>query len=129
MRFQVAAAFVVGALLPILETVRRGFAHWTVEFTTMFEDYVAGALLLVAGLAAARGKPFAPLLLVTAWAYVTGMMSSSFWDQLEITVRGVDLEPYNAFVLTFKLLLWSTCVSSLVLSFRDAASESRRHGA
>jgi len=126
MRFQVISALVVGALLPILETVRRGIGHWALEFTTMFEDYVAGALLLVAGFLAIRAKPSAPLLLLTAWAYLTGMMSSSFWDQLEITIRGVDLEPYNSAVLAFKFLLWSTCVISLGLSFREAAARSQK---
>ena len=46
MRFEVIAAFVIGALLPVLETVRRGIGHWAINFTTMFEDYVGGALLL-----------------------------------------------------------------------------------
>jgi hypothetical protein len=129
MRFEAIAALAVGSLLPILETARRGIGYWTVEFTTMFEDYVAGALLLVAGFAAIRARPSAPLLLVTAWAYVTGMMSSSFWDQLEITIRGVDLEPNNSTVLVFKLLLWGTCIISLAFSFRGAVAQRRQHGA
>jgi len=126
MRFEVISAFVIGGLLPTLETIRRGLDHWTVNFTTMFEDHVGGGLLLVAGLASARFKPYAPLLLLTAWAYVTGMMGSSFWDQLESTIRGVDLEPNNPVVLAFKLVLWGTCVISLILSFRRVREESRR---
>ena len=43
-----------GVLLPVLETIRRGFGHWAVHTTTMLEDYLAGGLLIVAGLAAAR---------------------------------------------------------------------------
>jgi hypothetical protein len=127
MRFEVTAALVVGALLPLLETIRRGVAYWTVNVTTMLEDYVAGGLLLVAGFLAIRAKPSAPLVLVAAWAYVTGMMSSSFWYQLESTIRGVDLEPRNSTVLAFKVLLWGTCVISLLLSLRRAAGKSRRH--
>lgn len=49
MRFEVIAAFTIGVLLPVPETYRRGVGYWGVEFTTMFEDYVAGALLLVGG--------------------------------------------------------------------------------
>jgi hypothetical protein len=45
MRFEVTAAFAMGVMLPVLETARRGISHWTVNFTTMFEDYLAGALL------------------------------------------------------------------------------------
>ncbi len=125
MRFEVGAAFVIGVLLPLLETIRRGFAYWTVNVTTMLEDYVAGGLLLVAGFLAGRARPSASLCLVTAWAYVTGMMTSSFWYQVEAGFRGVDLEPLHAPVLVFKILLWSTCVVSLVRSFRRAAAGSR----
>ncbi len=128
MRFEVAAALVGGAPLPILETMRRGFDHWAVNFTTMFEDYLAGALLLTGGLASARTKPYGSLLLLTAWAYVTGLMGSSSWDQLESTIRSIDLEPHNSTVLAIKLLMWGTCVSALLLSFREALNEARKSG-
>ena len=116
--FEVWAAFVVGALLPMLETFRRGLGFWVVDVTTMLEDYVAGALLLVAAVAAQRGAAFAPALLLTAWAAVTSMMSVSVWDQVETAVRGVDLEPGHGMVLCVKLLLWATCLAALVRSFR-----------
>jgi hypothetical protein len=122
MRFEVNSALVVGIALPLLETIRRGLAYWTVNLTTMLEDYVAGGLLLVAAFLAIRAKSSAPLLLVTAWAYVTGMMSSSFWYQLEATIRGTDLEPRNTVVLAFKILLWGVCVISLLLSLRRATA-------
>ncbi len=120
MRFEVAAAFVVGILLPLLETARRGISHWAVEFTTMFEDYVAGALLLIGAWAAYRERPWGPVFLVLAWGYFTGLMSSSFWWQLEDTFRQTASEPNNLLVLVVKLLLWSTCVVSLVLALRRA---------
>src|ERR1051325_8569114 len=99
MRFEVISALVVGTLLPILETIRRGFGHWAVNVTTMLEDYLAGGLLLLAGVLALRAKPSAPRLMVVAWAYVTGMMSSSLFDQVEGTLRGTDLEPRTSVVL------------------------------
>ncbi len=125
MRFEAVAALVGGVLLPILETIRRGPGYWIVDFTTIFEDYVAGGLLLAAGLASTWSKPYARLLLLTAWAYVTGLMGSSFWDQLETTIRGVDLEPHNSVVLAFKMCMWSTCVGALLLSFRGALNHPR----
>ena len=121
MRFEVIAAFAVGLLLPVLETCRRGIGHWGVEFTTMFEDYVAGALLLVGGWAAYQARPWGALFLVLAWAYVTGMMGGSFWYQLEDTFRGNAAEQYNLLVVIVKFLLWGTCVASLLLSFRSAS--------
>ena len=125
MRFEVIAAFIVGALLPVLETVRRGISHWTVEFTTMFEDYVAGALLLIGAWASYRARSWGALFLLLAWAYFTGLMSSSFWYQLEDTIRQTSSEPNNFVVVIVKFLLWATCVTSLVLSFRSAARAGR----
>lgn len=90
----------------------------------MFEDYVAGGLLLAAGLAAHWRKPSAPALLLTSWAYFTGLMSSSFWGHLEGTIRGVEGEPNNAVVLAFKLLLWGTAVAGVALSFGRCADRS-----
>ena len=118
MRFEVVTAFTVGVLLPVLETYRRGISHWGVDFTTMFEDYIAGALLLVGGWAAHRARSWGATLLVLAWAYVAGLMGSSFWSQLEETVRQTASEPNNLAVVVIKFLLWAVCIVSLVLSFR-----------
>jgi len=125
MRFEVIAAFVIGVLLPVLETARRGISTWTVNFTTMFEDYLAGALLLVGGWAAYRAKSWGALFLVLAWAYFSGLMTSSFVGQLEETLRQTASEPGNLMVLVVKFLLWSVCVTSLVLSFRTARRSHR----
>lgn len=120
MRFEVIAAFVLGVLVPVLETGRRGIFHWSVEFTTMFEDYVAGALLLIGGWAGYQKRTWGPTFLVLAWGYFSGLMSSSFWWQLEETFRRTSSEPNNLLVVVVKFLLWITCVVSLVLSFRRA---------
>lgn len=120
MRFEVIAAFVIGALLPVLETARRGISHWTVNFTTMFEDYVAGVLLLIGGWAAYSGKRWGAIFLVLAWASFSGLMTSSFLGQLEETLRQAASEPNNLMVVVVKFLLWVVCVVSLVFSFRTA---------
>jgi hypothetical protein len=120
MRFEVIAAFAIGILLPLLETCRRGISYWAVDFTTMFEDYVAGALLLIGAWASYRARSWGSIFLLLAWAYFSGLMSSSFWSQLEETLRQTALEPNNLMIVVVKSLLWSTCVVSLVLSFRKA---------
>ena len=120
MRFEIIAAFVIGALLPFLETARRGISHWTINFTTMFEDYAGGALLLIGAWAAYRAKRWGAVFLVLAWASVFGLMSSSLSAQLEQTLRQTVSEPNNLVVVAVKFLLWIVCVVSLVLSFRNA---------
>ena len=120
MRFEVAAAFIMGALIPVLETIRRGFSYWTVEFTTMFEDYVAGALLLIGAWLSYQSRRGGAVILVLAWAYFAGLMSSSFWSQLEETLRQTSTEPHNMLVVVVKFFLWATCIVSLVLATRRA---------
>ena len=86
MRFEIVTAFVIGALLPVLETTRRGITHWAVNFTTMFEDYAGGALLLIGAWAAYRAKSWGAVLLLMAWGSICGLMTSSFLAQLESTM-------------------------------------------
>jgi uncharacterized membrane protein YdcZ (DUF606 family) len=118
MRFEGKAAAVVGILLPLLETYRRGFGHWRVEFTTMFEDYLAGALLLTAAWAAYQRRPSHHALLLVAWTWFAGMMTVSFVDQVEVTLRGVDLEPQNTDVLVVKFLLLAFALAGVWRSFQ-----------
>jgi len=120
MRFEIIAAFVIGALLPVLETARRGIGTWAINFTTMFEDYLGGAVLLIGAWAAYRAKPWGPAFLLFAWAAVLGLLNSSFLGQLEVTLRGTADEPNNLLVVAVKFGLWIVCVISAVLSFRAA---------
>ena len=60
------------------------------------------------------------LILVLAWAYFAGLMSSSFWSQLEETLRQTSTEPHNMLVVVVKFFLWAICIASLVLATRRA---------
>ena len=117
MRFEVVAAFAIGLLLPILETARRGLGHWSINTTTMLEDYLGGGVLLLAGYCANRRTSVGGRLLLSAWAGVSGMLTLSLIRQIEVTLREEDLEPNNGGVLVIKLALWATCVIALVRSF------------
>ena len=122
MRFEVIAAFAIGILLPLLETCRRGVSEWGVDFTTMLEDYLGGALLLIGAWAAYRMKPWGSLFLVVAWAGVSSMMCISFLGQLEGTIRHTIDEPHSSLVLVIKFLLLAISLISLVLSFQRVSS-------
>lgn len=103
-RFEVILAVLLGLLLPILETVRRGWDHWSVNFTTMFEDYAAGVALLGAAFGAWRGTRWASTWMIVVWSGVSFMLVISTVSQVERNWRG-DLEPHGAVVLAVKGLL------------------------
>ena len=108
--------------MPVLETARRGITHWAIDFTTMFEDYLGGALLLIGAWVAYQAKSWGATFLVLAWASISGGMTISLVSQLEETIRQTVTEPNNAVVVSVKFVLWVTCVTALILSFRRAIS-------
>ena len=118
MRFDVIAAIILGILIPTLETVRRGIGYWSVSFTTMFEDYLAGIALIVCALGALRGARWAPLSLLIVWSGVASMMLLSTVSQIERHFWGDVLEPRSGIVLCAKLLLLLVCVVALSQSVR-----------
>jgi hypothetical protein len=116
-RFEVVAAILLGVLLPGLETARRGMAYWSVNFTTMFEDYVAGIVLLVAAAGAYKRAAWAPAWLIISWSGISFMMLVSTVSQVEKQMRG-DLEPHSLLVLAIKVLLLLASVYALLRSVR-----------
>ena len=117
LRPELLLAVMLGLLLPALETARRGWAHWSVDFTTMFEDYAGGAALLVAAFATWRGARWAPAWMLVAWSGISFMMLLSTVSQLEKQWRG-DLEPHSAVVLIVKLALLLISVYATLQSLR-----------
>ena len=119
MRINVSAAIGLGLLLPVLETVRRGFDYWVVSFTTMFEDYLAGAALLIAAIASIQGKRWAPLSLVVVWSGTMFMMLISTVSQIERQIKE-DLEAHSEIVLIIKIALFALSLVALAQSLREA---------
>lgn len=122
-RFVVVSAAILGILFPVLETLRRGFGAWLHTPATMLQDYVAGGLLLIAVLAVLAGWRLAWPTMLAACAYATGMMSSSFWGQLEAQMTGVTWEANQVLVVAVKSLLWAFPLVMTVLSARIVASQ------
>ena len=117
-RFAVIAAAVLGVLFPLLETLRRGFSAWLTTPVTLLEDYVAGGLLLWAAVVLAQRRPSGWMVMLAAAAYTTGMMSSSFWKQLEAQLTGETWEDNQIVVIGFKLLLWGVPLILTIISAR-----------
>ena len=124
-RFVVVSAAILGILFPVLETLRRGFGSWLHTPATMLQDYVAGGLLLVAVVAVLAGWRLAWPTMLAACAYATGMMSSSFWGQLEAQMTGVSWEANQALVVAVKSLLWGFPLAMTVLSATIVAAQTR----
>jgi hypothetical protein len=119
MPYEVRGALVIGLLLPLLETYRRGMAHWGVEFTSMFEDYLAGGLLLVGAWAALSHRAWARDALLVAWSWFTGLMTISLVDHIEVTLRAGSQEPDNAIVIGVKVVLWAAAAWGLISTLRS----------
>ncbi|CAN7264002.1 hypothetical protein LJR164_001194 [Phenylobacterium sp. LjRoot164] len=122
-RFAVVSAALLGVLFPLLETLRRGLGAWLTTPVTLLEDYVAGGLLLWAALALARRRPSGWVLMLAASAYATGMMSSSFWKQLEAQLTGETWEDNQGVVVGFKLFLWALPLILTIISAKAVLRE------
>lgn len=122
-RFVVITATILGILFPLLETLRRGFGAWLHTPATMLQDYVAGGLLLAAVAAVLTGWRLAWPTMLAACAYATGMMSSSFWSQLEAQMTGVSWEANQTLVVAVKSLLWGFPLAMTVLSATIVGSQ------
>lgn len=120
MRINVWAAIGLGILLPVLETVRRGFDHWGVSFTTMFEDYLAGAGLLAAAVGTRLRARWAPSAMIVMWSGTMFMMLISTVSQIERHFWNGDPEPRSGTVLGIKLVLFAISMIALAQSLRDS---------
>lgn len=89
----------------------------------MFEDYLAGALLLVAAWGALRTRVWARDGLVIAWAWVTGMMTTSLVSQIEDTIREGNPEPDNGLVIAVKTALFAISACALIATLRSRARD------
>ncbi len=132
MKVIVLLGYLLGIALPVLETIRRGFAHWLVNSTTMADDYIMGAVLLTACVFWSLSKKSAKIMLVIAWAYVLGVMNAALWGHLEGHLRGVvicDNDPAEVGAIVFKGVIWLIALICLVVSAislsRDANSTLR----
>ena len=123
MRFEVASAWAMGIGLPLLEALRRRTNFETVS--GYVDDFLAGALLLLAARAATRGRRSGPVLLVAAWGVLCGGLYGSFFGQLERgAAQDVSGRP-TAPVVAIKGLLFAIALVALVSSVRSAVRAQR----
>ena len=108
--------------------MRRGFAHLLVNTTTMLDDYIMGAVLLMACVRWSMNKKDAKILLVIAWAYVLGVTNAAFWGHLEGHLRGVvlcDNDPAEVGAIVGKGVIWLIGLVCLVVSSSSLIREAK----
>src|SRR3954451_13971599 len=81
LRFETIAAYCLGLVLPIAEVCRRRTAFSNIP--NYIDDFIIGALLLIAARLVSIRHRAGPILLAVAWAVFCGGMYYSFSGQLE----------------------------------------------
>ena len=121
------ASYIMAFVFLAGETFRRGLSYFSVNATTMVEDYICGALLLSAAIFWHQKREFAPKLMAVAWAYATGVMFVPFFAHLEAFLRDTTFRPdhphedVNSIVL--KGVIWAICLVFMIISLRSDDSE------
>ena len=120
-------AYVMGFIFIVGETSRRGFEYFSVNATTMVEDYLCGILLLCAALFWSMRHEIAPKLMVASWAYATGGMFVPFFAHLEAYLRGVTFRADHPHAelesVILKGIIWAICLLFLIVSLRNGKTE------
>ena len=116
-------SYVVGLVFIVGETVKRGLGYFAINATTMLEDYVGGAVLLLAALVWSRRLKIAPRLMLFAWAYSAGGLFVPFFAHLEAWLRGATFRPDQPHEdigsIVVKGVLWAICLACAIVSLRN----------
>ena len=108
------------------ETLRRGLSYFSINATTMVEDYLCGLLLLMAAVLWSKGSQLAPKYMVAAWAYATGGMFVPFFAHLEAYLRGatfrIDHPHADIDSVILKGTIWSVSLICFIIALRSNAT-------
>ncbi|MEH2623283.1 putative anti-sigma-YlaC factor YlaD [Bradyrhizobium sp. AZCC 1719] len=115
--YVMAFVFLVG------ETARRGIGYFSVNATTMIEDYLCGVLLLWAAWSWSRRYDTAPKIMAVAWAYATGGMFVPFAAHLEAWLRNETFRPDHPHTdtgsIVLKGVIWAICLACLIATLQS----------
>ena len=123
-----ALAYAMGAMFILGETARRGIDYFSVNATTMLEDYGSGILLILAATACTAKLAHSAIYLAGAWGYAAGGMFVPFFAHLEAYLRGATFRPDHPIEdvngIIIKGVIWGICVSLFIASLRDSSGRS-----
>jgi hypothetical protein len=117
-----AMAAAMGIFLPLAETVRRinQVLHFE-EFFSWFDDYILGAVLLLAAYAVYKKKKNARAYLIAAWSLGVAALVLSFIGQLSYYNAGED-DPgifSTSFVLLAKGAITLYMLTGLMMAIKS----------
>lgn len=127
MRIVYYLTWLMVAVFLIGETARRGVGYFSINATTMIEDYLCGLLLLTAALVWRSGTIWGPALMASAWAYATGGMFVPFAAHWEAWLRQETFRPdhphedVNSVIL--KGVIWAICLVCFLVSMRSVINK------
>ena len=118
-RFSRDAAFVIGVLTPVAETIRR-WGTWREDPAAYFDDFFLAGLLLYGAWRVLRDPRAGQRFLAAGWGFACGMIYPSFFFQLARVREGLpDPAPVSSeWVLVIKAVGFAVAILSLVLSLR-----------
>ena len=118
----------MGTMYILGETARRGIDYFSINATTMLEDYGSGILLILAAAACTAKLANSTQYLAGAWGYAAGGMFVPFFAHLEAYLRGATFRPDHPIEdingIIVKGVIWGICVSLFIASLRDSSSRS-----
>ncbi len=115
----VTCAYILGVLLPLLETIRRkdDFSNLAIYI----DDYIIGGLLIFAAYSVKRGKDYGQALLTGVWGMLCGGLYYSFTGQFLIQQEVSGLP--NMVIITIKGLLFLTAILLFIRSISVVTSK------
>ena len=112
--------FVMALVFLLGETARRGIGYFSINATTMIEDYLCGALLLLAAWIWYKGYDIAPKMMSGTWGYATGGMFVPFAAHFEAYLRGVEYRPDHPITdtksIVMKGVIWIICLVCFIVT-------------
>ena len=104
------------------ETARRGIGYFSINATTMVEDYLCGAILITAAILWSKKHVMAPTMMIAAWAYATAGMFVPFFAHLEAYLRGATFRADHPFddvnSVILKGTIWSICLICFIVAVK-----------
>ena len=116
-------AYIMSIVFIVGETARRGIGYFSINATTMVEDYLCGVLLLSAAILWSKKHQLAPKFMIAAWAYGTGGMFVPFYAHLEAYLRQetfrIDHPHADLESVVLKGAIWGICLVFFVVTMKS----------